>query len=118
MAIIGHGLPPLLDDCYKELTVYAEHLLTFVNDEHVPVEHVLDLLEVASAYLARAYDIERRLYQREQVLNLPRGCPEQRFRTGALESFISQAKVLRDLGSRRLSAAQLIHDSEKTGHDQ
>lgn len=116
MTWIGHGLPTL-NEAFDELTQYAEHLATFYDPE-VPIGNTLDLLEVASAYLARAFDIERRLHQREQLLGLPRGCPEQRFRTGALESFISQAKVLRDLGSRRLSFAQLRHDSEKTGRDQ
>ena len=115
MVSLGAGLP-VLAKCYEELTIYAEHLATFV-DPDVPVGNTLDLLEVSSAYLSRALDIERRLHQREQILGLPRGCDEQRFRTGALESFIAQAKVLRDLGSRRLSFAQLRYDSEKTGRD-
>lgn len=116
---IGHGLPTL-EECNAELNQYSEHLRTFYaeDDVHIPITNLLDLLEVATAYLARAYEIERLLHQREQVHSLPRGCQEQRFRTGALESFISQAKILRDLGSRRLSYAQLRHDSEKTGRDQ
>lgn len=116
MTSLGAGLPTL-EACFDELTGYAEHLLTFVGDD-VPLGKTMDLLEVASAYLARAYDLERRIYQREQTLTLARGSAEQRFRTGALESFICQAKVLRDLGSRRLSFAQLRYDSEKTGRDQ
>jgi hypothetical protein len=102
----------------EELTGYAEHLATFLGGEYPSIGSTLDLLEVSTAYLARAYDIERRLYEREQKGNLPRGCPEQRFRTGPLGSFIEQAKVCRDLGSRRLTFAQLQYDSEKTGRDQ
>lgn len=117
MITLGSGLP-MLDECFDELTGYAEHLATFVGDGVPAVGSTLDLLEIASAYLARAYDIERRLHHREQAQGLPRGCPEQRFRTGALESFICQARVCRDLGSRRLSYAQLLYDSEKTGRDQ
>jgi hypothetical protein len=112
---LGHGLPTL-EECFDELKMYAEDLARYY-DPDVPIGNTLDLLEVATAYLARAFDIERQLHQREQILSLPRGCPEQRFRTGALESFISQAKVCRDLGSRRLSFAQLRYDSEKTGRE-
>lgn len=116
MISLGHGLPDL-EECFDELTGYAVDLARYY-DPDIPIGATLDLLEVASAYLARAFDIERQLYQREQTHSLPRGCPEQRFRTGALESFIAQAKVCRDLGSRRLSFAQLRYDSEKTGRDQ
>ena len=115
MIHLGHGLPTL-EECFDELTGYATDLARYYDPE-IPFGNTNDLLEVASAYLARAYDLERLLHQREQVHKLPRGCPEQRFRTGALESFICQAKVLRDLGSRRLSFAQLRYDSEKTGRD-
>lgn len=117
MTSLGSGLPPL-GECLDELTRYAEHLLTFLEQgEAAWINNRMDLLEVSSAYLARAYDIQRRLCQREQRENLGRGTPEQRFRTGALESFINQAKVCRDLGSRRLTHAQLTYESEKTGRD-
>lgn len=103
------------DDLLAELTGYAEHLLEFTNPEYGNA--TLELLEVASAYLARAYDIERRLLEREIRNATPRGSPEQRFRTGPLASFIEQAKVMCTLGSRRLTSAQLTYDQEKLGRD-
>lgn len=120
MTSLGRGLPTL-EEAQRELAGYAEHLNSFNRDPEdptIPIGHVLDLLEVASAYLSRALDLQRMVHDRELNLSLPRGSVEQRWRTGGLESFIQKAKNSRDLGSRRLSFYQLLHDSEKTGRDQ
>ena len=70
----------------------------------------LSLAEVATAYHSRAREIEMLIYRAEQEGAVMKGSPMYKFRTGPLSSFIEMAKRCSDLGSRRLTQEQLLHE--------
>ena len=91
----------------EELLGYVDILLARAD---APVESpYLDLMECASAYLARALEMEMLIHNLERNQKIVRGHPLVKFRTGTLRSFIEMAKKMADLGSRRLSAEQLMN---------
>lgn len=65
------------------------------------------LMEVAEAYHARAREMEMHLHQAETEGHVMRGSRPYRFRTGELRDFIELVSKTIDLGSRRITAAQL-----------
>jgi len=79
---------------------------------------VSTLLEVASAYHARGLEIESLILQKEQESVALKGGRLQQFRTGEMRRFVEMAKGAADLGSRRVTVAQMLQDSEKLGRDQ
>lgn len=102
---LGEGLPDP-DDLMDEFLGYANVLLGRVDP---PVESpYLTLMEVATAYYARALEVEMHIYHLEQEGKVVRGSPYYRFRTGQLRSFIELSKRLSDLGSRRLTQETLL----------
>lgn len=69
----------------------------------------LGLAEVATAYYCRAREIEMHIYDAEREGTVLRGMPLYKFRTGQLTSFLELSKKMADLGSRRLTQEQLLH---------
>lgn len=102
---VGVDLPDV-DELMTELLHYTDVLL---GREVPPVDSpYLALMEIASAYYARALEIDMRIHYEEQQMRVVRGSPHYRFRTGQLRSFIDMAKKMADLGSRRLSQEDLL----------
>lgn len=104
---VGAGLPDV-DDLRDELLEYADILLGRVEP---PVDSpYLDLMEVATAYYARALEIEMLIHAAELDRKVIRGAPHYKFRTGQLRAFTEMAKKMADLGSRRLTQETLLND--------
>lgn len=107
---LPEGLPAP-DDCYEELEGYCQVLLGHAPSPiHSPY---LELAEVATSYLARAYELDMLILRREAEGNEIRGGDYYRLRTGALRSFIDMARKLADLGSRRLTQETLISQQRR-----
>ncbi len=103
---LGLGIGSV-DDLRDELLEYADVLL---GRQEPPINSpYLSLAEVATAYYCRAREIEMLIYEAEREGAVLRGMPLYRFRTGALASFIELSKKMADLGSRRLTQEQLLH---------
>jgi hypothetical protein len=102
---VGTGLPDI-DDLYDELLHYTDVLLGRADPEIS--SPYLALMEIASAYYARALEVEMQIHMLEQQNKVVRGSPLYKFRTGQLRSFIEMAKRMADLGSRRLTQETLL----------
>lgn len=99
------GLPSI-DELYDELLHYANVLN---GREDPPIESpYLGLMEVATAYYARACEIEMMIFQGEHTEAILKNSQYYKFRTGQLRSFKEAAKLCADLGSRRLTQEDLI----------
>jgi len=70
----------------------------------------LGLMECATAYYARAKEIEAAIHEKERTGEILRSSDWSRFRTGMLRSFIESMKLCAQSGSRRLTQEQLLHD--------
>ncbi len=103
---VGMGLPDL-DALRDELLSYVDVLLG--RDEPPVNSPYLDLMEIATAYYARALEIEMLIHEAEQKQIVVKGSPHYRFRTGQLRSFIEMSKKMADLGSRRLTQETLLN---------
>jgi hypothetical protein len=104
--VVGEGLELDHNALADELLGYVDVLLARAD---APVDSpYLDLQECATAYLARALEMEMLIHNEERNRKVVRGHPLYQFRTGSLRSFIEMAKKMADLGSRRLSAEQLL----------
>ena len=104
---VGEGLPSV-EELQDELIEYTEILLGRADP---PVDSpYLDLMEVATAFHARALEIDMLIHWEEQQRRVILGAPHYKFRTGQLRSFIEMTKKLADLGSRRLTQEALLHD--------
>lgn len=102
---IGLGLPTV-DELWVELRDMMDVLLGRVDP---PIESpYLALAEVATAYYARAQEIDARIHAGEREGDIVRGSPYYKFRTGELRSFIELSKKVAELGSRRLTQEQLL----------
>ena len=96
---------PTLEELEEELFGYVDVLL---GRQEPPIDSgLLSLMEVADAYLARAYEIEMMILAAERSRDILRSSPYSKFRTGELRSFIELARKATDLGSRRLTMARL-----------
>jgi len=102
---LGSGLPPV-EELQEEFTGYA-HIILGRADPPVEAPY-LDLMEVAAAYYARAKEVDMLIHWEEQQHRVIRGHPHYKFRTGQLRSFMEMAKMMEDLGSRRLSQERLL----------
>ena len=99
------GLPPE-DDIYDELKGYTDVLL---GREPSPVNSpYLALAEVATAYYARAQELDMLIHQGEDEGIIKKGSQYYRIRTGVLRAFIEQSKRMADLGSRRLTQEDIL----------
>ena len=65
------------------------------------------LMEIAEAYHARAKEMEMHLHEAETEGHVIRGSRPYKFRTGELRDFTELVSKTIDLGSRRITAAQL-----------
>jgi len=68
---------------------------------------VMTLMEVASAYHARASEMTMQIQRREVAGSVTKGGGEYRFRTGELRTFLELAKQSMELGSRRVTQARM-----------
>lgn len=96
---------------YEELMDELLEMLTVLQGKaDAPIESpYLSLMEVATAYIARGFEIEMLILAQEHE-----GEYELRkFRTGPLRSFIEAARKYVDLGSRRLTQEVLLTDQRR-----
>ena len=105
---VGTGLPEV-GVLQEEFTQYVDVILGRA-DPPTQGDYYLDLMEVAAAYYARAKEIDMLIHWEEQNRRVIRGSPHYRFRTGQLRSFMEMAKMMADLGSRRLTQEKLLQD--------
>jgi hypothetical protein len=102
---IGLGLDDV-DSLWDEIQHYMNVLL---GREDSPIDSpYLAMAEVATAYYARAQEIDAMIHAAEREGAIMRGSPLYKFRTGELRSFIELAKKCSELGSRRLTQEQLL----------
>jgi RNAse (barnase) inhibitor barstar len=102
---VGYGLPHV-EDLEKELDQMVDVLLGRVES---PIDSpYLALQEVATAYFARAQEIDMLIHRAEHEGIALRGSAHYKFRTGELRAFIDLARRCAELGSRRLSQEQLL----------
>ena len=101
------GLPSV-DELHDELLGYANVILGRADPPLQLDGFYLDLMEVAAAYYARAKEIDMLIHWEEQNRRVIRGSPYYKFRTGQLRSFMEMAKMMADLGSRRLTQERLL----------
>jgi hypothetical protein len=99
---------PKPGDIEDELLEYVDVLLGRVPS---PVNSpYLSLAEVASAYYARAQELDMLIHMEERIGSVTRGHPLYKVRVGALRSFIELSKRMAELGSRRLTQEQLLSE--------
>lgn len=67
----------------------------------------LTLYEIAAAYYERGKEIEMALHRAEREGKVKRGDPFYKLRTGELRSFLELAQSASELGSRRVTVAQM-----------
>jgi len=102
---IGLGLDDV-DSLWEEIQGYVDVLL---GRKESPIDSpYLAMMEVATAYYARAQEIDAKIHAAERQGAIMRGSPLYRFRTGELRAFIELARKCADLGSRRLSMEDLL----------
>jgi hypothetical protein len=103
---LGSDLPTP-DQIKEELLGYCDILLGRVEP---PVDSpYLSLGEIATAYYARACELDLLIHEEERAHRVIRGTNYYQLRTGALRSFIEMSKKMADLGSRRLTQEQLLY---------
>jgi hypothetical protein len=103
------GLPSV-EELHAELLGYANVILGRADPPAEIDGFYLDLMEVSAAYYARAKEIDMLIHWEEQNRRVIRGSAYYKFRTGQLRSFIEMAKMMADLGSRRLSQERLLSE--------
>jgi hypothetical protein len=104
---VGSDLPSA-DELMDELLGYTDVLL---GRTEPPIDSpYLSLMEIASAYYARALEIEMLIHFEEQHHRVIRGHPLYKLRTGQLRAFTEMAKKMADLGSRRLTQEALVSE--------
>jgi hypothetical protein len=98
---------PTPDEIKEELLGYCDVLLGRVDP---PIgSPYLGLAELATAYYARACELDILIHEEERAHRVIRGTPYYQVRTGALRSFIEMSKKMADLGSRRMTQEQLLY---------
>lgn len=97
---------PTPGEIEDELLEYCDVLL---GRKDPPVQSpYLALAEIATAYHARALELDMLIHMEERNGAVGRGHPLYKVRTGSLRSFIELSKKMADLGSRRLTQEQLL----------
>jgi len=100
-----------VEHLWAELQGYVDVLL---GREPSPIDSpYLAMMEVATAYYARAQEIDMRIHAAEREGVVQRGSHLYRFRTGELKAFIELARKCADLGSRRLTQEALLSDARR-----
>lgn len=110
-----YGLPSV-----EKLADEIEEMMSVLKgDVDPPIQMgVITMMEVADAYHARAADINMKILRLQREGVIKSGDQLYRFRTGELRQFIDVASKATALGSRRLTYAQVLLDSERTGRQQ
>lgn len=111
---VPEGLPDP-ETIQDELLYYCAVLLG--HQEPPVTSPYLDLCEIATSYFGRACDLEMRILWEEQNNRVIRGHPLYKLRTGQLRTFMEMAKKMADLGSRRLTQEQLLHEQRYDSGD-
>lgn len=70
-------------------------------------------MEVADAYFARACEVDMLIHQGEREGGIFKSSPYYRFRTGELRSFLDLSKRAAELGSRRITLAQMAYAEQR-----
>ena len=104
---LGLGLPSL-ESIRDELREYCDILLG--RADAPTYSPYLGLAEIATAYFARAQEIDMLIHDLERDGHVLRGSDLYKFRTGSLRSFIEMSKRMAELGSRRLTQEQLLQE--------
>lgn len=95
------------------VTVLASELQDMIDvlhgreDPPYPANRVESLAEVAGAYYSRAKEIEIQILRGEREGYVMSTSALSKFRKGELRSFIELAKLTYELGSRRITLAQM-----------
>lgn len=111
---LGEGLPSI-----PEMVLELQNMTDVLMGRKPPpvdAKH-LTLMEVADAYFSRASEMTMLLQQMEREGKINRGSKHYKFRTGELRTFLEMAKRAADLGSRRLTEAQIIFEMERYGRE-
>lgn len=97
------------------MQVEVEEMTAVLLGRHDPPINagVLTLMEVASAYYARASEMTATIQRGEAEGSVLKGSRPYRFRTGELRTFMEMCKTQIDLGSRRITAARLEFDMDR-----
>lgn len=101
---INSGIPPL-PDLRSELDEYVEVLM---GRKTPPIDNdEMTLMEYANAVYSRAMELTMVLQRAESDGTVLKGSKYYKFRTGELRSFTELAVRCIELGSRRVTKAQL-----------
>ena len=104
---VNHGIPTV-GEMRDEIDEYTQVLL---GHEESPIQNgVLTLMEYANAVYSRAMELTMYLQRAEADGVVLKGTKPYRFRTGELRTFCEMAAKAIELGSRRVSVAQLEAD--------
>lgn len=103
---LAEGIPETPDELWEEISGYIQVLL---GRDDAPVDSpYLSMMEIATAYYARAQEIDATIHNLERTGEIRRGSPLYKFRTGELRAFLELSKKCADLGSRRLTQETLL----------
>lgn len=111
---LGEGVPSI-----PQMVLEIQDMIDVLmgrNDPPVELGH-MTMMEVADGYFARASELTMDLQRLEREGRIMRGSAHMKFRTGELRTFMEMAKRAADLGSRRLTAAQLQYEMEQFGRE-
>lgn len=108
---VGEGLPNLTQ-LSKEIYDMVDVLMGRADP---PIGGALSMMETADAYFARASEIDMLLAKAEREGRSMKAYST--FRTKELRNFKELAKGAANLGSRRLTAANLRHEQEIRGRE-
>lgn len=85
-----------------------EYLSVLLGREEPPIDNgEMTLLEYANAVYSRAMELTMLLQRAESNGTILKGSRPYKFRTGELRTFTELAAKAVDLGSRRITAAQM-----------
>ena len=111
----GRSQEQIADDFADEI---AEMMDILLGRENAPIALGFStLMETADAYFARASEIEQYILRHERAGRVSRNTPLYKFRTGELRSFQEVARRAAELGSRRITVAQINERSQQSGLD-
>ena len=107
---VNEGIPTV-GEMRQEIDEYTEVLL---GHGAAPISNgVLTLMEYANAVYSRAMELTMHLQRAESDGVILKGSKPYRFRTGELRTFCEMAAKAIELGSRRVTVAQLESDLSK-----
>ena len=101
---------PSAEELSNEIFEYVDIML---GRKDSPLDSpYLALAECATAYYARAQEIDMMIHAAERTGDVMKGSPLYKFRTGELRSFIELSRKVAELGSRRLTQEQLLEQQK------